>query len=256
MIASPSTAPVSSRLILLLSRFQSMHSLDPTSSAVEYHRTLADYVHKLTAQQGKTPSEALVISAACQHVRRWERPRSDWPEGLSGYKTWRTQLNKFHADMAQSTMYECGFQQGSEEDERLVERVRELLLKKTLQRPPLPREEELKDPEAHLFEDAICLTFLRLQFVTFSQPYLPSSQPSPSPQPAMPGQPESTLSSTAKPRSAPTPEKLAGIVAKTWAKMTPSGRQVAVRELVGGLPEELKEVVLGAVSGVKDAWEQ
>ncbi|GAA5847151.1 hypothetical protein JCM11251_000548, partial [Rhodosporidiobolus azoricus] len=91
-------------------------------------------------------------------------------------------------------------------------------------------------PESHLFEDSICLTFLHLHFLPFSQPYL-SSTPS---------------SLTSDP--APSPAKLGGIVSKTWAKMTPLGRGVAVEELVGGLPDELKAVVVEAVSGVKDAY--
>lgn len=38
------------------------------------------------------------------------------------------------------------------------------------------------------------------------------------------------------------------IVRKTWAKMTPDGQGVVVRELVGGLPEDLKEVVEKALA--------
>lgn len=38
-------------------------------------------------------------------------------------------------------------------------------------------------------------------------------------------------------------DKMVGIVRKTWAKMTDVGRGVVANELVGGLPDDLKEVV-------------
>ncbi|GAA5918039.1 hypothetical protein JCM6882_009484, partial [Rhodosporidiobolus microsporus] len=159
-----------------------------------------------------------------------------------------TALNKFHADIADEVLLSSGYDATT--DAVLLARVRELLLKKTLNRPPLPKPEELKDPEAHLFEDAVCLTFLRLQFADFAAPYLSSSSTSStSPSPSSP-------SAAPSPSPHVTPAKLAGIVAKTWAKMTPLGRGVAVEELVGGLPEDLKSVVVEAVSGVRDAWEQ
>ncbi|GAA6009478.1 hypothetical protein JCM10207_003796 [Rhodosporidiobolus poonsookiae] len=227
----PSTASFSPtpRFLAVLSTFASMHATDPAGHAADYHATLEAYVRKLSLrstderlQQG--PGEALLLAANCQHIRRWERPRGDYAEGLSGYKMWRTALNRFHADIAQEVMLQSGY--SAEEDQVLLQRVRDLLLKKTLARPPLPPVAELKDPEAHLFEDAICLTFLRLEFVKFSEPYL-----------AAPTSPE-----TASPHV--NPSKLGGIVAKTWAKVSSNGREVAVEELVPILPEELKTVVV------------
>lgn len=61
---------------------------------------------------------------------------SDYPEGLSSYKLWRTKLNQFHCEVAHSTMLEAGY--SATEDGALFTRVQELLLKKTLARPPLP----------------------------------------------------------------------------------------------------------------------
>lgn len=134
-------------------------------------------------------------------------------------------------------MRQAGYLEDAEEDATLFARVRDLLLKRTLMRPPLPaREDELRgeapcgrscsarsrpvrrssadesawlsllavaidpsrsprnpdprhlhppptcdakrrphtfaDPEAHLFEDAICLTFLSLEFTSFSTSYI------------------------------------------------------------------------------------
>lgn len=43
-------------------------------------------------------------------------------------------------------------------------------------------------------------------------------------------------------------EKLVKITKKTWDKMTCLGREIAAEELVGGLDDRLKEVVLRAIS--------
>ncbi|KAM0747941.1 hypothetical protein T439DRAFT_86835 [Meredithblackwellia eburnea MCA 4105] len=201
------------------SLFASAHRGDPTlgpagvPESVTYHEELVEYVKKLSKLQGQEPSEALLLAASCQHVRRWERPRRDWPEGLSGYKTWRASLNKFHAQVAEETMLEAGYD--SEKDQELISRVKDLLMKRTLARPPLPS--SLKDPEMHLFEDAICLVFLKLQFADFA----------------------SKLSDE---------EKLVGIVRKTWAKMTSNGQKVVAEELVSALPSDLQAVIGKALS--------
>lgn len=68
------------------------------------------------------------------------------------------------------------------------------------------------DPEMHLFEDAICIVFLALQFVDFSEKIADA-------------------------------DKMVNIVRKTWIKMSPEGQAVVAKDLVGGLPEDLKEVV-------------
>ncbi|GAA5852889.1 hypothetical protein JCM9279_006216 [Rhodotorula babjevae] len=242
----PSTAAYTPtpRFLVALSSFRAMHLQDPSTSldepaqaqvraqaqgpstpSLRYHSTLELYARKLSAlstvdalRQG--PAEALLLAAASQHVRRWERPRKDYPEGLSGYKSWRTALNKFHADIAHDVMRQAGYVEDDEGDAALFGRVRDLLLKRTLQRAPVPeREDELRDPEAHLFEDAVCCTFLHLEFTQFA-------------------------SSFAGDR-----DKLVRLVGKTWAKMGPLGRGVAAGELLGKLGEDERQVVLDAVQG-------
>lgn len=318
----PSTAAYTPtpRFLVALSSFRAMHLQDPSAApdepaqaqaqeqeqgpstpSLRYHSTLELYARKLSALSTVAavrhgPGEALLLAAASQHVRRWERPRKDYPEGLSGYKMWRvrhssssppslprslspaatdgpsarpqTSLNKFHADIAHDVMRQAGYVEDDEGDAELFARVRDLLLKKTLQRAPLPeRDDELRgvfpslsiqhavrdghecgrvrscraeratdppapspssspsppssptDPEAHLFEDAVCCTFLHLEFTQFA-------------------------SSFAGDR-----DKLVRLVGKTWAKMGPLGRGVAAGELLAKLGEEERQVVLDAVQG-------
>lgn len=56
------------------------------------------------------------------------RARADWPA--------QTTLNRFHAQVAEEIMLEVGYD--GEADKELIARVKDLLLKKNLARPPLP----------------------------------------------------------------------------------------------------------------------
>lgn len=98
-------------------------------------------------------SELLQVAARAQHIRRWESPRSDYPEGRAGYKKWRSQLALFHGKAAGDIMARNGY---SEAD---IERVQNLLIKRGLKR----------DPEVQTLEDVICLVFLRYYLPAFAQ---------------------------------------------------------------------------------------
>lgn len=133
--------------------FEAMHARDPVHqegepASLRYHRRLSEWVLAVDPNA----SEALRLAAWCQHLRRWEIPRSTFPAGLVGYKKWRSTLAQFHAAEAQKVLTSCGY------DEALCQRVRELLIKKGLK----------SDAEVQAFEDAICLVFLEQQFAAFS----------------------------------------------------------------------------------------
>ncbi|MBU2987295.1 DUF4202 domain-containing protein [Saccharophagus degradans] len=89
-------------------------------------------------------SEHLQIAARAQHIERWKSPRSDYPEGRTGYKQWRAELGLFHAKRTGELMLEAGY---SEED---INRVKYLVQKRGLRR----------DPETQTLEDVICLVFV------------------------------------------------------------------------------------------------
>lgn len=100
-------------------------------------------------------SEALRLAARCQHIRRWEIPRENYPMDRAGYHAWRNELKTFHAEQAEAILREVGY------GEELIERVKFLLQKKQLRR----------DPETQTLEDVICLVFLQYYFEPFSQKY-------------------------------------------------------------------------------------
>jgi hypothetical protein len=91
--------------------------------------------------------EAVLLAARAQHLRRWMHPRSEYPEGRSGYLRWRTQLYKFHAEEAAKLLREAGY------DEMTIARTGQIIRKEGLGR----------DPDVQAIEDGLCLVFLELQ---------------------------------------------------------------------------------------------
>lgn len=97
-------------------------------------------------------SESLQLAARAQHIERWKSPRTDFPEGRSGYKKWRSQLSLFHAQRAAEIMREHGY---GDDD---IDRVKFLVQKRQLKR----------DNETQTLEDVICLVFLQFYLNDFA----------------------------------------------------------------------------------------
>ena len=102
------------------------------------------WVRRLTTQ----PSAEQLIAARAHHLRRWELPRTDYPEGRAGYLRWRTEQKKRHATAVGAILREVGY------DDGFAARVGDLVAKRGLGR----------DPQAQVHEDALCLVFLELQY--------------------------------------------------------------------------------------------
>jgi hypothetical protein len=104
---------------------------------------LTSWVRKLRPEAG----DALLLAARAHHLRRWERPRADYPAGRHGYLRWRRDANQWHAEIAAPLLREAGY------DEPTIERAAELIAR----RPPL------SDPDRQALEDGVCLVFLETQ---------------------------------------------------------------------------------------------
>ncbi len=141
-----------------------------------YAERLTDWVKKLNPEA----SEALLLASRCQHLKRWEIPRTNFEEGRIGYLKWRKFLYQYHADEAEKILQEVGY------DVETIEKVKSINLKKNL-----------KDPDTQIIEDALCLVFLEYQFADF-------------------------VKKTA-------PEKIPGIIQKTWAKMSEKAKTFALQ---------------------------
>ena len=93
--------------------------------------------------------EPLLLAARAHHVRRWEMPRSTYPDGRAGYLKWKRDLQAHHAAVVAPLLAEAGYDAGT------VERVQDLVRKRGLAQG---------DPDAQTLEDALCLVFLETQF--------------------------------------------------------------------------------------------
>ena len=149
---------MSERLKQLIQKIDNANAADPnlelTPSGEQLPATLL-YGQRMTTELTEfvdTPSETLQIAARAQHIERWKSPRSDYPDGRAGYKKWRTDLGKFHAQQTARLMEQSGY------DETNIETVKKLLQKHELKR----------NPEMQCLEDVICIVFLKYYFQPFA----------------------------------------------------------------------------------------
>lgn len=92
--------------------------------------------------------EVVHLAARCQHVCRWEVPRSSYPEGRVGYLKWRSDMKQRHAEKSAEVLRSVGYDQG------VIDAVAAVNLKVGLK----------SNPDVQIVEDALCLVFLELQF--------------------------------------------------------------------------------------------
>jgi hypothetical protein len=104
---------------------------------------VTEWVSRLRPDSG----ELLLVAARGHHLRRWQLPRSSYPEGRAGYLRWRRDLSERQATDLGAIVAGCGYT--AEE----TARVQQLVRKRGLG----------SDPDVQALEDAICLTFLETQ---------------------------------------------------------------------------------------------
>jgi Domain of unknown function (DUF4202) len=96
-------------------------------------------------------SELLRIATRAQHIRRWDIPRSGYPEGRRGYNDWRRACREHHARLVTSIMTRNGYL----EDE--IDHVVVLIKKEQLK----------KDKESQALENVVAIVFLEHYFDEF-----------------------------------------------------------------------------------------
>lgn len=100
-------------------------------------------------------SDLLKIAARAQHLRRWEIPRGDYPEGRRGYNDWRRACRVHHATLVGEIMRANGY------DETAIAHVGALIRKEQLK----------KDPESQALENVAAVVFLEHYFEDFLAKY-------------------------------------------------------------------------------------
>jgi len=127
-----------------IARFDAANAEDPSFDMVDGARrpkalVYADRMTAMLARFVPDESEALELSARCQHIERWKIPRNEYPMTRAGYQAWRARLRDFHADRAAAMLREAGYEDAT------IDRVRGLI-----------RKERMKaDPEAQALEDVV-----------------------------------------------------------------------------------------------------
>lgn len=199
-MSRPTTA--AERFRRAVERFDAANAEDPNRERVdgtEQPKELV-YARRMTARLDRfrpDAPETVRLAARCQHVRRWTIPRAGYPAGREGYRRWRADLARFHAETAAAVLRGVGY------PDDVVGRVEALL-----------RKERLKaDPDAQLLEDVVCLVFLEHYLAGFAPKH--------------------------------DDEKLAGVLRKTWRKMSDAGRRAA---LALDLPPDLRSRVEAAAA--------
>ena len=132
-----------------IASFDAANRKDPNRELLDsrdYAKELL-YAERMSAMLNRyvaDASEALQLAARCQHIRRWEIPRTSYPMTRAGYYQWRMRLRDFHAEIAVAMLRQAGY-----EDDTIA-RVCSLVKKQSLQ----------LDEEAQTLEDVIVLVFL------------------------------------------------------------------------------------------------
>ncbi len=141
-----------------IARFDAANAEDPNKEVVDGEERPKEllYAERMSAWLDKLAPDAqevVRLAVRAQHIRRWTVARESYPMDRAGYRKWRTDLGKFHAETAGRILREIGY------GDETVARVQTLL-----------RKERLKaDPEVQLLEDVACLVFLDHYFAEFAQ---------------------------------------------------------------------------------------
>ncbi|WP_396632774.1 DUF4202 domain-containing protein [Maribacter sp. R86514] len=145
------------KLLVAFQHFDEANKQDPNTEVFEgttYPKEVL-YGIRMTERLNEfdpTASEALRLTARCQHICRWEIPRESYEMNREGYLRWRQELKKFHAKKAASILEDVGY------DDETIDNVKFLLEKKQLK----------KNEETQALEDVICLVFLEYYFEPFA----------------------------------------------------------------------------------------
>lgn len=145
------------KLLVAFQHFDEANKQDPNTEVFEgttYPKEVL-YGIRMTERLNEfdpAASEALRLTARCQHICRWEIPRESYEMNREGYLRWRQELKKFHAKKAASILEDVGY------DDETIDNVKFLLEKKQLK----------KNEETQALEDVICLVFLEYYFEPFA----------------------------------------------------------------------------------------
>jgi hypothetical protein len=181
----------------------------PTPNNTPYELHYATRCTHYLLQRHPSPSPELQLAIRASHFRRWEVPRSSFPEGKIGYLNWRTHLKKLQASQVRDICLSAG------STSYQADHVARLVAKEGV---TSKGSRDGAESEAQIVEDVACLVFLEDGLEEFGRGN------------------NDHLSE----------EKLLNIIRKTWGKMSEKGHELALKIEMG---ERAKELVGRALAG-------
>ncbi|WP_127114329.1 DUF4202 domain-containing protein [Shimia sediminis] len=142
----------------VLSAIDAANSRDPRlddgqPEALLYGQRMSEQCDRLFPEA----DDMLRIAARGQHIERWVLKRADYPEGRTGYLSWRRDLATHHATRVGEIMADNGY------DGDTIDQVDRMLRKQGIKRDDL----------VQALEDVICFTFLTWYFAPFAAKHSP-----------------------------------------------------------------------------------
>ena len=113
-------------------------------AARPYEVVYAERMTERLAAMYPEASENLRVAARAQHIRRWDIPRSSYPEGRNGYNDWRKACREHHGKTISTIMATHGY------DQDAIDRVVMLIKKEQLK----------KDRESQALENVVDVVFV------------------------------------------------------------------------------------------------
>jgi tRNAThr (cytosine32-N3)-methyltransferase len=112
----------------------------------------ADRMEAWAARAAAVDSPLLRLAARCQHLERWSVPRTNFPEGRTGYLQWRKSLYGKQAARARELLLQAGVPAADADD------VATWVSKTALR----------TNPGTQALEDSACLVFLENEIGAFA----------------------------------------------------------------------------------------
>lgn len=149
-----------SRFDAVIAAIDAANADDPRKTEVDgtarpYEIVYSERMTARLADMYPDASEVLRIAARAQHIRRWDIPRSTYPEGRNGYNDWRKACREHHGEVITKIMAGNGYSQ--DEIDRAV-----MLIKK---------EQLKKDRESQALENVVDVVFVEHYFDEFLGKY-------------------------------------------------------------------------------------
>jgi Domain of unknown function (DUF4202) len=139
----------SERLAAVVRDIDLANSGDPRRVLVDgiekaYEVVYSERLSERLAKMYPDASELLRIAARSQHIRRWDIPRTRYPDGRSGYNAWRNACQQYHAGLIAEILARHGYAAAE------IEHVAKLIKKQQLK----------KDPESQALENVVDVVFV------------------------------------------------------------------------------------------------